>query len=105
MEGITHEYTVRKLVQVNDDSGTVTKVEYEVHTTDGDYKSTMVDDVVLGPPSTGNFIKYEDLTEETVIQWIKNIHGNKNEIRNLQIIAYQKNPPKPHTIDTNLPWQ
>lgn len=105
MEGITHKYTVKKLIQVNDGSGTVIKVEYEVETIDGDFKSTMVDDVMLESPSTENFIEYEDLTEEIVIQWIKNIHGEKNEIRNLQIIAYQKNPPKPPTVDANLPWQ
>lgn len=105
MEEITHNYTIKKLIQVNDGSGTVVKVEYEVETTDGEYKSSIFDDIQLDTSNIENFIKYEDLTEEIVLEWIKNIHGDKNEIRNLQVIQFLKNPPKPPTIDTNLPWQ
>jgi hypothetical protein len=104
MEEVTHKYTINKLIQKNDDSGTVVKVEYEVETVDGDYRSKVTDDIELNVSNIQNFVKYEDLTEEIVLQWIKDIHGDKNEIKNMIIIERQKNPPKPPTIEQPLPW-
>jgi len=34
-KGITHTWSIRQLVQLNDDSGTVVRVEYNVNSTDG----------------------------------------------------------------------
>jgi len=104
MEEVIHKYTINKLIQKNDDSGTVVKVEYEVETVDGDYRSKVTDDIELNVSNIQNFVKYEDLTEEIVLQWIKDIHGDKNEIKNMIIIERQKNPPKPPTIEQPLPW-
>ncbi len=104
MEEVTHKYTINKLIQKNYDSGTVVKVEYEVETVDGDYRSKVTDDIELNVSNIQNFVKYEDLTEEIVLQWIKDIHGDKNEIKNMIIIERQKNPPKPPTIEQPLPW-
>lgn len=104
MEEVTHKYTINTLIQKNDDSGTVVKVEYEVETVDGDYRSKVTDDIELNVLNIQNFVKYEDLTEEIVLQWIKDIHGDKNEIKNMVIIERQKNPPKPPTIEQPLPW-
>lgn len=104
MEEVTHKYTINKLIQKNDDSGTVVKVEYEVETVYEDYRSTVTDDIELNVSNIQNFVKYEDLTEEIVLQWIKDIHGDKNEIKNTIIIERQKNPPKAPTIEQPLPW-
>jgi len=49
--------------------GYVNKVIYRVKGTDGTYSTTATGDVDLEKPKT--LIPYKDLTEETVIGWVK----------------------------------
>ena len=52
-----------------------------------------------------DYIPYEDLTEDIVIDWVKNSLGEEQfeqiNISLVQQIENQKNPP----IKTGLPWQ
>jgi hypothetical protein len=104
MEEIIHNYKIKRLYQVNDESGTVRRVDYEVETISGEYSSTVEDSVDLEVSNIENFIEYQNLTEETVLQWIKDVHGDKNELRNLRLIERKKNPPKPSMVVEDLPW-
>lgn len=52
-----------------------------------------------------NFTPYEDLTEEQVLQWVKDALGEEAVLRYEQIVAQeietQKNPP---VVRPPLPW-
>jgi hypothetical protein len=54
-----------------------------------------------------NFIQYQNLTEETLLGWVKEQLGENlgnHEINNAAWIESVKNPPAPRTISQPLPW-
>jgi hypothetical protein len=104
---ITHTWSIRALIQRNDDSGTVIRVNYTVNSTDGTISTKSQGGVELQTENIENFIAYEDLTEELVLGWVKEKLGPNlanHEINNAAWIDSVLNPPAPRTISTALPW-
>lgn len=103
----THTWTVRRLVQKNDGSGLVIQVFYKVHSTDGQYYYASSGNVELETENIFNFVPYQNLTEELVIQWVKDKLGpslGNHEQINSDWINAAKNPvPSPVKIE-ELPW-
>ena len=104
---ITHTWSIRELVQLNDNSGTVVRVEYGVNSTDGNVSTQSNGSVELETATIENFISYEDLTEETVLGWVKEKLGENlgnHEVNNAAWIDSVVNPPAPRTVNSPLPW-
>jgi hypothetical protein len=76
---ITHTWKVRKLVQKNDENGLVIQVFYKIYSTDGEYSYVSAGTIELGTENISNFIPYQDLTEEIVLQWIRDKLGSNSE--------------------------
>lgn len=102
---ITHTWKVKKLVQKNDGSGLVIQVFYRVNSTDGEYSYTSSGDVELETENISNFIPYQNLTEELIIQWIKDklgVNSGDLEQMNTDWINKTRNPL---TKVEKLPWE
>ena len=102
--------TITKTWQVNTlqrelADGYVNKVIYRINGTDGTYTTRATGEIDLERPET--LIPYKDLTEDTVIDWVKakidaNEAGTVSKIEaaiDAQIIA-QRTPPH----GTGVPW-
>ena len=104
---ITHTWSIGELVQLNDNSGTVVRVQYNVNSTDGTISTKSGGGVELETENIDNFISYESLTEELVLGWVKEKLGpnlGKHEVNNAAWIDSVVNPPAPRTINSALPW-
>lgn len=104
---VTHNWKVRNLIQLNDGTGTVYKVEYQVNSVDGDFVVNKNESVQLFVGKIDNFIPYSELDETTVIGWVKSILGDKvleYESKNEGVIQIMKTPPVKEFISEKLPW-
>ena len=104
---ITHTWSIGELVQLNDNSGTVVRVQYNVNSTDGTISTKSEGGVELETENIDNFISYESLTEELVLGWVKEKLGpnlGNHEVNNASWIDSVVNPPAPRTINSALPW-
>lgn len=106
---VTHTWNIEDLKQLNDGTGTVCEVEYSIDSSDGEVNRRHHDIVNLNTENIENFISYQDLTEEIVLNWVKESLGEerKNHIESHceRIIDLIKNPPAPAIISTPLPWE
>lgn len=105
---ITHKWSVHQMEQLNDDSGTIVRVDYIVNSTDGNNSIQSHGTIELEVENIENFIPYENLTEEIVLNWIKIKLGSSlggHEINNSSWVESVANPPTSNIIITNLPWQ
>ena len=104
---IAHTWSIGELVQLNDNSGTVVRVQYNVNSTDGTISTKSEGLVELETENIDNFISYESLTEELVLGWVKEKLGpnlGNHEVNNAAWIDSVVNPPAPRTINSALPW-
>lgn len=105
---IVHDWKVRRLIQKNDGSGIVSQVFYKVHSTDGEYFAISAGNVELETNNIVDFVPYIDLTEELVIQWVKNrlgpSLGNHEQYNSDHIISIKSASP-PETKEEILPWE
>lgn len=105
---ITHTWKVRKLVQKNDESGLVIQVFYKVYSTDGQYSYASAANIELETENLSNFVPYENLTEEMVLQWVRDKLGPDSgdlEQINADWINAARNPiPSPIKVE-KLPWE
>jgi len=102
-------WTIHQLERKSDD-GFVFNVHWRYSFTDTDdsgktyYADTHGVASYTQDPESENYIPYEDLTEEIVIDWVKDYLGEEgleNMENNLsQQIENQKNPP----VLTGVPW-
>ncbi len=105
---ITHNWVIRKLVQKNDGTGTVIRVYFKIYSTDGEYSYVSGDNIELDVNNIQNFISYQDLTQEQVLEWVKNELGpglGGYEQLNTDWIINQRNPFTPTTKIERLPWE
>lgn len=108
---INYTWIVNNLFTINASSqepNYVVTAFYTVTAVDGSYSSNYSSSAIfeVNQSETG-FIPYANLTEDTVIGWIKNQLG-VNGVENLEAslagqIETQKNPP-PTPENTPLPW-
>jgi hypothetical protein len=104
---IAHTWSIRELEQLNNGSGTVVRVQYNVSSTDGTVSTQSGGGVELDTENIENFISYQDLTEELILDWVKEKLGpnlDNHEVNNASWIDSVVNPPAPKTISTELPW-
>lgn len=86
-------------------SGVVFNIHYTVDAVDGEHTVGAYGSIpVAGDPNANDFIAFDDLTEETVIQWVIDQLGQEKltEIESTlaQQIELQKNPKSAQ----GLPW-
>ena len=105
---IEHTWKVRKLVQKNDGTGLVIQVYYKVYSSDGEYFYVSSGNVELETENLSDFVSYQDLTEEMVLQWVRNRLGSDSEDLeqiNSDWIYRAKNPISPLIKVEKLPWE
>lgn len=104
---ITHSYDKLSLEQLNDNSGIVCCIYVRIFSTDGVYEIESHESIHLDIDTNmnRNFIEYNNLTENDVINWMENHSDVKKAKENhIKWIELQGNPPKPETIIEKLPW-
>jgi len=108
---ITHTWIIKNLSQINDGTGTVSRVDFKVVSRDEDTSTAVChpDSIELDIENIdmNNFTQYNDLTEEQVLQFVRDKLGNEvQQIENSNSLQIQNrvNPPAPTTIVENLPW-
>ena len=88
------------------EDGLVIKVVFEVMTKDGALMATKQNSVSLvGDPSSPDFIPFEQLTEEIVVNWVKN-EVDVNEIESEVQAILDRKIVKRNSVTTKsgLPW-
>lgn len=108
---ITHTWIIKNLSQINDGTGTVSRVNFKVVSRDENTSTAVAysDSIDLNNNNIdmNNFIPYNDLTEAQVIQFVKDRLGDEFqqiESNNSLQIQNKINPPTPEIIVENLPW-
>ena len=85
----------------------VVEVCWTLMADDGNYVASVSSRHVL-PNTESTFVPYEELTEETVFNWIQNALGvdgvNSAKAQVQGYIDKQINPPTVVALDTPLPW-
>jgi hypothetical protein len=81
-------------------------VHWRLEGTDGTYSSYVYGSVALSQPHPDDFILYDDLTEDQIINWVINSIGN-NSVADYQTtidtkIAASVDPQK---VYPSLPWK
>ena len=102
MNNIT--YKVNKLEVIpsqNQFVNVIKTIHYSVVISEEGYSAEIIDSIKLNDPVSSEFIAYDDLPEETVVNWIKvNIDIEKVENILKQKLYSIKNP----TVLKNPPW-
>jgi hypothetical protein len=104
---VTHTWSIERLEQLNNETGTVANIFFKVYSVDGDVNCTSSGMVDLNTENIEEFIDYEDLTEELLLEWVKERLGENLgnfEINNAAWIDSVLNPPAPRVITKPLPW-
>jgi len=104
---ITHNWKIIELFQINNGSGTVSEINCQVTSTDGDITVDCRRTIKLDIENIKNFVPYDQLDEQTVINWVKTKFAENDidlEDRNVSVIDEIKNPPKPLITTEYLPW-
>lgn len=105
-----HTWSITNLKQLNDSSGTVSSVFYSLKTVDSDDETINIEssgEVYMNTDDIVDFIPYEELLEETVIQWVRNhfLYYTNVEIQHQNFIEEQKNIVNPTRVTIEgLPW-
>jgi hypothetical protein len=86
-------------------SGVVFAVHYTIDAVDGEYSSGAYGSIgVAGDPNQKNFVAFENLTKETVIQWVKDQLGADKIVEIEAALAGQIEAKKNPKSATGLPW-
>jgi len=108
---ITHTWIIKSLSQINDGTGTVSRVNFKVVSRDNNTSTAVAYsdsiDLNIDNIDMNNFTPYNELTEEQVLQFVRDKLGNEvQQIENSNSLQIQNkiNPPAPPVIVENLPW-
>jgi len=86
-------------------SGVVFKVHYIASITDNELIAETYDSLIVsGNPNDSNFIPFDELTEDNVIQWIKDILGTEKIIEIKKNLLQQIESEKTPKISSGIPW-
>ena len=103
---ITYEYRIGNLEYTNDDKKAVLIAHYDVRASDPDLGEQTVrtyGTVSFSPdPDASDFVPFEDLTEETVLDWVKGELDTDSIEATLASKLEEANAPK--TV-SGLPWE
>ena len=102
---ITYEYKIANLEYTNDDSKAVLIAHYDVRASDPDLGEQTVRSygtVSFSPdPDASDFVPFEDLTEDTVLDWVKGELDTDSIEATLASKLEKTNAPR--TV-SGLPW-
>ena len=98
------KYSIRQL-QRNTSDGGVIDAHWQAVATEDKYNASAYGCVSFEPDSSdNNFIPFEDLTEEVVIQWVKDKLGEEYVTTLEQGLAAQIEDQKAPKVASGLPW-
>ena len=99
---ITYNYTIANLEYTNDETKGVVVAHYRIDAVDGEESVGAYGSMNFVPkPDDPNFTPFEQLTEETVLGWVK-AELNTAEIE--QALANKLNEKLNPTVVAGLPW-
>ena len=86
--------------------GVVLTAHWRVSATDGDHSGTVYGTISFPAkdPADPDFIPYDNLTEATVIQWVKDEMGADTVAAHEANVLAQINSQRNPTQATGLPW-
>jgi hypothetical protein len=94
-----------KITQIKTLNGTIINASFSV----SDGISTIESDTNLLPANSDSFVDLSSITEEQVVQWVKdalnanNIEGQNSEVEKFEnLVTTKTNTPQPQV--TLLPW-
>ena len=100
---ITYQYSISNLEYTNDDSKCVVVAHYNVKAMWGKEYTRSYGTVSFSPdPDSPDFVPFEDLTEDTVLDWVKNELDADSIEATLASKLEKTNAPK--TV-SGLPWE
>ena len=109
---ITYSFEIVRLKTVDTDSHTkvVKQIEYRYKGLDGDtgISHTVENSIELDTDTIEVFIDYENLTEETVLQWVSaNTHEDiiRDWNNSIDIHIARTITERSKTVQTKLPWE
>ena len=104
---LTHNYNSFTLTK-EDVSGIVVSVAYVITTTDTDtglFNSHRFH-TGLPKPSSEDYIPFEELTKEQVVEWLQRLNGDRDELQAVaEFTAYVERVTMPVQITTTAPWE
>lgn len=106
---VTYEWVIENMAchaQKEGQSDVVMTVAWRLNGTDGENSGTVFGSVNLEYKRGHDYIPYEDLTKEQVINWVKNSLGD-NEIMQYEALISRKieDAKAPKVVVKKLPWE
>lgn len=99
---ITYQYSISNLEYTNDDSKGVVTVHYNVKAMWGKEYVRSYGTVSFSPdPDASDFVTFDQLTEETVLNWVK---AKLDTAQIEQALSQKLNKKLNPTIVSGLPW-
>ena len=98
-------WTIANLERNTSDNGVVV-AHYRVDAVDGEYTAGAYGSLGFTPdPTADDFIAFENLTEETVISWVKESLGGAEKVAEIEAALQAKiDEDKSPTVVAGLPW-
>lgn len=81
----------------------VKKINWRFQATEDSYYGDVYEVTELSSPSSDNYIQYDNLTEKTIINWIK-LNRNYDELLELVHTRLEENK-NPKIVEKNVPWE
>lgn len=102
---ITYSWTIKNLEYTNDDDKGVLLAQWAFIGSDEEHSAQISGFQSLEPnPQAESYIPFEELTEEDVVSWIKNILGEEDLAKKEQVIAQKIQEQKTPKVQSGLPW-
>jgi len=105
---VTHELVIKQLDQLNDDSGIVKYICYELISSAENRSVKWSGFIELDTDTIENFISYEDLTEEVILDWTYAHNSDKIEqqkLMNEERLNAILNVTAASSKNERLPWE
>lgn len=102
---MNYEWKIVKMVVTEDASETVIGASWECHGIIDEFDFVISGFQTIPLDNDKKFIKYANLTENTVANWVKENLGEKrvNDIQKDLFLMYSKRSELP--VENNLPWE
>ncbi len=105
---VIHELVIKQLDQLNDDSGVVKYICYEVISSTEGRSVKLSGFIELNTDEIEDFISYEYLTEEVILEWIYTYNFDKIEkqkLMNVERLNAILSVTASSTKTQHLPWE
>lgn len=101
------EYTWKiEQCEYNAQTGAIENVHWRLNAVDGDYTDSIYGSQSLNAnPNSESFIPYPEVTEQQIIDWVKNELGSERVTEIESIVMAQIEARKTPKTLTGLPWE